>query len=119
MRKTLRFSSTLSGIAFLGIFMRLPLAFLPPSCLATALIFLACHASAATLYKCTSNGEVTYANEPCKGQKMEVVKGKDTNMVHVNGAPPAAADNASAEVPIVKLQPKTDSGMGDAAALGR
>ncbi len=118
MRKTLRFSSTLSGIAFLGIFMRLPLAFLPPSCLATALIFLACHASAATLYKCTSNGEVTYANEPCKGQKMEVVKGKDTNMVHVNGAPPTAADNASAEVPVVKLQPKTDSGMGDAAALG-
>ena len=98
--------------------MRLSLAFLPPSCLATALIFLACHASAATLYKCTSNGEVTYANEPCKGQKMEVVKGKDTNMVHVNGAPPIAADNASAEVPIVKLQPKTDSGMGDAAALG-
>ncbi len=98
--------------------MRLPLAFLPSASLAAALLLLPIQSPAATLYKCTNNGEVTYANEPCKGQKMEIVKGKDTNMVHVNGAPPAAAGNASDEVPVVKLQPKTDTGMGDAAALG-
>ncbi len=98
--------------------MRLPLAFLPSASLAAALLLLPIQSPAATLYKCTNNGEVTYANEPCKGQKMEIVKGKDTNMVHVNGAPPAPAGNASEEVPVVKLQPKTDTGMGDAAALG-
>ncbi len=99
--------------------------------LSTALSALPSAAQAATLYKCTNNGEVTYANEPCKGQKMEVVKGKDTNMVHVNeskstststaagtGAGIGDGGSATPDIPVVKLQPKTDSSMGDAANLG-
>lgn len=94
----------------------------------SAAIALACsvlpcsHAVAGTLYKCTSNGQVTYANEPCKGQSMQIVKDNDSNMVHVNtpkvpNSPPAN-DGSAAELPVVKLQPKSDSSVGEAANLG-
>lgn len=76
-------------------------------------------ATASTLYKCTSNGQVTYANEPCKGQTMQVVKGNDTNMVQVNTPKtPPAGDGSAADLPTVKLQPKTDTSVGEAANLG-
>ena len=41
-------------------------------------LFAATQARASTMYKCVTNGQVTYANEPCKGQTMQVVKGNDT-----------------------------------------
>jgi hypothetical protein len=86
--------------------------------LASAL--LACSsAGASTMYKCVTNGQVTYANEPCKGQTMQVVKGNDTNMVQVNPSRSAAASDADApDVPVIKLQPKADNSVGDAANLG-
>lgn len=94
--------------------------------LVLAYAFLLCnHAAAGTLYKCTSNGQVTYANEPCKGQSVQIVKGNDTNMVHINTpqAPNAAntapaGDGNAGDLPVVKLQPKSDSSVGDAANLG-
>lgn len=62
-------------------------------------LLLACGGSgfAAELYKCTTNGEVTYSNEPCKGQRMEKVdKG---NMVHINDSPNLAPALESATPP--------------------
>jgi hypothetical protein len=76
-------------------------------------------AAAPTLYKCVTNGQVTYANEPCKGQSMQVVKGGDTNMVQVNSQKNTApSDPSGADVPVVKLEPKTDTSTGPAASLG-
>ncbi|MFI0546313.1 MAG: hypothetical protein ACH34Y_05290 [Brachymonas sp.] len=76
-------------------------------------------AAAPTLYKCVTNGQVTYANEPCKGQSMQVVKGGDANMVQVNSQKNMAPNDPSgADVPVVKLEPKTDTSTGPAASLG-
>lgn len=73
----------------------------------------------ATLYKCITNGAVTYANEPCKGQSMQVVKGNETNMVQVNGTKSSAVQDADAgDIPVVKLEPKADTQTGPAASLG-
>ena len=75
--------------------------------------------AAPTLYKCVTNGQVTYANEPCKGQSMQVVKGGDANMVQVNSQKNMAPNDPSgADVPVVKLEPKTDTSTGPAASLG-
>ncbi len=77
-------------------------------------------AAAPTLYKCVTNGQVTYANEPCKGQSMQVVKGGDANMVQVNSQKNMAPNDPSgADVPVVKLEPKTDTSTGPTFACFR
>ena len=71
------------------------------------------------MYKCVTNGQVTYANEPCKGQTMQVVKGNDTNMVQVNTPKvPIGTEGSASDLPVVKLQPKIDTSVGEAANLG-
>ena len=82
-------------------------------------LFAATQARASTMYKCVSNGQVTYANEPCKGQTMQVVKGNDTNMVQVNTPKvPIGTEGSASDLPVVKLQPKIDTSVGEAANLG-
>ena len=82
-------------------------------------LFAATQARASTMYKCVTNGQVTYANEPCKGQTMQVVKGNDTNMVQVNTPKvPIGTEGSASDLPVVKLQPKIDTSVGEAANLG-
>ncbi len=56
-------------------------------------------AHAAKLYKCTTHGEVTYSNEPCRGQSMQVVQPNDGNMVTINSPREQARAELAGEAP--------------------
>jgi len=69
-------------------------------------------ANAGTLYKCMSNGQITYANEPCKGQSVQVIKPNDTGggVVQINGDRGNKTPASDVpDIPVVKLEPKSDS----------